>query len=376
MYIKVPFIEVLSILIVLWLVYRFLVLSNRGEKNLAMEITINLFFLYAMVLLGVTIFKDGYLYLNFDKKVINVVPLRETILMFTGNPMGVKTSLYNVLGNIVVFIPLGVFIRLLNKEYKFLKVVFIGFLVSLSLEIGQYFTVFNVCHIDHVIFNTLGIAVGLYVYEHIEKNKIKFFIDKVHLDNKKNMIKTMGQFISIAAVICVMVSLANIYCKSYTEDFIIKEKLSTQLNTCSENGRIITKDFYDYKLFVIRGEEHIELKVMKRILGDRYTLGEENLLVSMEAKDGYRIIPLIDVNSEKSTVIIFGQNNYSKYMMMNFNGKKYKEKLHKDDIFLVIYPQYEDMAKTTVTKNGDTQTLEVDFLTENNEKNTSMKNVQ
>lgn len=376
MYIKVSFIEVLSILIVLWLVYRFLVLSNREEKNLAREITINLFFLYAMVLLGVTIFKDGYLYLNLNKKVINVIPLRETILMFMGNPMGFKNSLYNVVGNIAAFIPLGIFIKLLNRKYKFLKVVFIGFLVSLSLEIGQYFTVFNICDIDDVIFNTLGIIVGFYVYKYIEKNKIKFFIDKVHLDNKKNMIKTTGQFISIAALICVMVSLANIYCKSYTEDFITKEKLSTQLSTCSENIRIISKDFHDYKLFVIRGENHIELKVMKRILGDRYTLGEENLQVSMEAKDGYRIIPLRDVSSEKSTVVVFGQNNYSKYIMMNLNGEKYKEKLHRDDIFLAVYPQYEDIAKTTITKNGKDQTLEVDFLTEDNKKNTSMKNVQ
>ena len=50
-------------------------------------------------------------------KVINYVPLVETIKMFKDD--GMRFALYNVIGNIILFMPLGFFIPLLfNKKNK------------------------------------------------------------------------------------------------------------------------------------------------------------------------------------------------------------------------------------------------------------------
>ena len=62
---------------------------------------------------------------------------------------------WDIVLNILLFIPLGF---LLGR--KGWKAVFLGFLISASIECAQYVAVLGYCEADDVLNNTIGTAVG------------------------------------------------------------------------------------------------------------------------------------------------------------------------------------------------------------------------
>lgn len=74
----------------------------------------------------------------------------------------------NLAGNIVMFIPLGIFLPWLYNN-RFRKVVVIGALASVSIESIQYLNMFagyyRYVDVDDVILNTLGAIIGYWIYK-------------------------------------------------------------------------------------------------------------------------------------------------------------------------------------------------------------------
>lgn len=81
----------------------------------------------------------------------------------------------NILGNIIVFMPVGIFVPLLFQHqswaYKKRYVLMIGFLFSLGVESIQYIMAVGVFDVDDLILNTLGAFVGWQVYVRRQKKK-------------------------------------------------------------------------------------------------------------------------------------------------------------------------------------------------------------
>ena len=73
---------------------------------------------------------------------------------------------YNVIGNCVWFVPLGLLLPALYREYRkrLGRVVFIGMVISTIIEILQYILCTGVTDIDDVIFNTIGTAIGYFLW--------------------------------------------------------------------------------------------------------------------------------------------------------------------------------------------------------------------
>ena len=71
----------------------------------------------------------------------------------------------NVIGNIVIFLPFGVYLALFNPDKRLFKNVLFVFLFSLSVEILQYTLKLGIGDIDDVILNCLGGALGIAAYK-------------------------------------------------------------------------------------------------------------------------------------------------------------------------------------------------------------------
>ncbi len=96
---------------------------------------------------------------------INVVPFRSIISYLSdGNIVLHSFALSNVLGNIVLFIPLGVYLTLFNSDKRLYKNVLWIILIGLSVEIIQYIFKIGVTDIDDVILNGLGGFIGIAAY--------------------------------------------------------------------------------------------------------------------------------------------------------------------------------------------------------------------
>lgn len=66
--------------------------------------------------------------------------------------------------NLVSFVPFGIFLPLMYRQYCHLKrVAFTGFLFSLSIELIQMFG-WGVTEVDDLIANTLGVCIGYWIF--------------------------------------------------------------------------------------------------------------------------------------------------------------------------------------------------------------------
>jgi len=101
---------------------------------------------------------------------INFVPVRNTLreLRYL-NEIGRFNYFSNIFGNILLFFPLPVILKMYLKFYKFSTVILISILLSISIETLQYIFRVGVADIDDVILNTLGACIGYYFISRSKK---------------------------------------------------------------------------------------------------------------------------------------------------------------------------------------------------------------
>lgn len=112
-----------------------------------------LFILYILLLY--------YLLLSTEKAAsgINLTPFRE----MTRYNIGSKLFFYNVIGNIVLFIPFGYFVSDYLKAKKIHHILIVSILISLTAELIQY-KIGRAFDVDDIILNVLGAILGFMCY--------------------------------------------------------------------------------------------------------------------------------------------------------------------------------------------------------------------
>lgn len=93
--------------------------------------------------------------------------------------LGFAAVVLNLVGNVIAFVPFGVFLPLLVKRTRsFVKTVLLGFEFSLFVEIVQLFGKVGSFDVDDILLNTLGVMGGyllfrlmLVMHRHKKKRK-------------------------------------------------------------------------------------------------------------------------------------------------------------------------------------------------------------
>lgn len=103
------------------------------------------------------------------EKTVQLIPFTTIYKIFT-QVDDFKHFSINIIGNIVVFIPFG-FLGIVFEKLKKAKFLFPIFILGIStLEFLQFITKRGYAEIDDVILNTMGVAIGFWVY--------RFFLKK------------------------------------------------------------------------------------------------------------------------------------------------------------------------------------------------------
>jgi len=175
-------------LIILFFGYRFF----KGYITLLKYLYCVIFGIYITCLVDITLFPFPY-----QKYLIQV--MIEDHLGYTNNfvPFEVfvdsirygsfSIALKQVGGNIVLFMPLGFALPVLNPKIKKSKTILVGFTVSLGIEIIQGTTGFFIgynyrsCDIDDLLLNTFGTVLGVIVFSLSTKFSIKKKIDNQYI---------------------------------------------------------------------------------------------------------------------------------------------------------------------------------------------------
>lgn len=100
----------------------------------------------------------------------NFIPFK-TILFYAdihGNFLQSLSDI-NILGNVVAFIPYGMYLQVIRKRKTFAKGLLIVVLTSIAIEMIQLAFGLGACDIDDVLLNSIGGVIGLLVYALIRK---------------------------------------------------------------------------------------------------------------------------------------------------------------------------------------------------------------
>ena len=152
------------------------------------KLTNVLFVIYLIALFWILLFKLGVHFSNMgNSRSINLIPFRE-FLILNG-----KIDFAEMIMNVVIFVPLGIYAGIVFKRWLTGKQLFLFFLISLIIEGFQYILALGVFDITDIVNNTFGGIIGLMIYKGIEKafknsGKAQKFI---------NLLATIGTFLMI-----------------------------------------------------------------------------------------------------------------------------------------------------------------------------------
>ncbi|MFE8695989.1 VanZ family protein [Cytobacillus sp. FJAT-53684] len=166
----------LILLAIPWIIFRVVVLTVKKQLSLKNEMIKALFYFSIIFIYSLTLFPfPFYAYSHMERGGINLTPFATIYGLLTN--ANFMFSLRNIVGNILLFIPLGFSIPLRFKVNKFWKVILLGFFTSCLVEVIQLFTSIRSFDVDDLILNTIGAIIGLALYR---------LFDKVRLSKKAN----------------------------------------------------------------------------------------------------------------------------------------------------------------------------------------------
>ena len=149
----------------------------KGNRQL--DLTRVLFAVYLLILVWILLFKMSFsideLYKN---RSINIIPFMGSVIV------NGRIYISEIINNIVVFIPVGIYVCMLKKDWPILKKISVGFFISLGIEVLQFVLSIGATDITDLIGNTFGGIVGIlvfYLFSKVFKNKTNAIINTLAL---------------------------------------------------------------------------------------------------------------------------------------------------------------------------------------------------
>lgn len=136
--------------------------NRRDYYNIALTV---LFLFYIAAMTWIILFKFALpeqLFSIKTARVVNLIPFND---LFVGKPM----SALETIGNVIIFIPFGVFISMILADFSIKNRFLLAMLLSISYETIQFILSIGVADATDVFTNTLGCAVGVWLYVQMRK---------------------------------------------------------------------------------------------------------------------------------------------------------------------------------------------------------------
>ena len=136
------------------------------KRNKAIDVMFWVIFVFYLILMS------GILFLrpSSDFTGINLIPFK-SILAGINVYNGIRYTLVDdqIWGNVLIFVPAGIYTMILGKKNSIPKTMLVIFLISLAVEIIQYIFKIGASDIDDIILNCLGGFIGVLIYRLLEK---------------------------------------------------------------------------------------------------------------------------------------------------------------------------------------------------------------
>ena len=237
--------------------------------------------LYFGVVLKIVLEKNG---IRTNASGILLTPF-SMVFKYLNGEKSLKSLLINYIGNIGLFLPLGLLLPAIFKKPNFLKVFLTGFVLIISLELLQYVSSSGFLDIDDIILNTLGLIIGEVIYLYI-------------FGGKNN---TVLSYVLAFALIGVFFAVSFFGVRNIRPEFLPE-------SVVFYNGKIAGNalDAYDYTVEAYNmshGDVFINKGRVKNINGDlidnppkTYTFSDTAVFATCNIKNGEKTYSLLNVD--------------------------------------------------------------------------------
>ena len=124
------------------------------------KLTYGLAFFYLIIITWIIVFKMQFSFENLpEKRNINLVPFGQSVIV------NGKIEISEIIDNAIIFIPVGLYISMLKKEWKLSQKIGMIAGISLLFEMLQYILAIGATDITDLITNTFGGICGLGIYQ-------------------------------------------------------------------------------------------------------------------------------------------------------------------------------------------------------------------
>ena len=138
-----------------------------------------LFIGYILILVWILLFKMSFSIDELYKsRSINIIPFMGSVIV------NGRIYISEIINNIIVFVPVGIYICMLKENWSILRKISVGFFISLGIEVLQFILAIGATDITDLIGNTLGGIIGIgvfYLFSKVFKNKTNNIINTLAL---------------------------------------------------------------------------------------------------------------------------------------------------------------------------------------------------
>lgn len=154
------------------------------------KLTIVLYIIYLFLLTWLVLFKFQTNFNNLSRfRNINLIPFRGSMIV------NGKIYLREIIYNILVFVPMGIFISIRKPDWLLIKKVMVCFCISLLFEVLQYVFAIGASDITDLIGNTLGSIMGIGLFA---------ILKKAAGDNAVKIVNILAIIVSTAAILLLL----------------------------------------------------------------------------------------------------------------------------------------------------------------------------
>lgn len=175
--------------------------SNNSKLNTtANRFTTVLFVIYLVAICWILLFKLGVRFSYMETRSVNLIPFSEPLIS------NGKVDMGEIIMNIVIFVPLGIYAGVLFERWSFRKKLFFFFLISLIVEGLQFILAIGAFDITDIMTNTFGGIIGFMIFKAIKKA----FNNSVKAQKFINTIAAIGTILMISLLLLLKLNMLPI----------------------------------------------------------------------------------------------------------------------------------------------------------------------
>jgi len=180
-----PTLILISITLVVWILLRIILRTKNMSHSVSYkhELVLLLLVVYVTFVLSLTLFPIPMTEIdNPDAMDINLIPVINTVkqglwIFSSHSPFKRLHVVENIVGNVLLFLPLGILLPLASAKFNSVKKVsIVAFIFSLSIELAQLisraFGNYRTVDVDDIILNVTGAALGFFLIKWVYRKTI------------------------------------------------------------------------------------------------------------------------------------------------------------------------------------------------------------